>query len=272
MIQDRNLASEREMGLKLPISVGTALAIEAFLSRQLPKTHDSLVLNLRTLVRNYYSSLPATLAYQIHPETAAAVVEQDLRTLSDALPAKLVRVLYYSEYSDLRRVIPHATLKTEFSDKQHMAMVHEQATIDALLAEKRVIVDVRKHTELKFPVTGKTLMLTHIPVDLLSRANFLSLDLLESYTGQFKNRAEWYTKLTGGKNLGMIPFNKFTLSVFGDNSVQLKASGLVLRRTLVELAQQCNWTTVTTDAKVWDDLSKIRDATTRDALKRMAHT
>src|SRR5690606_9561418 len=83
-----------------------------------------------------------------------------------------------------------------------------------------------------------TMLLTHIPVDLLSADRFSKLVLLESHTGAIKPHLSWYTKLTNGKELFRMPFNRFTLQVFGDNGVHFAPMPMKMKQAVKDISEK----------------------------------
>ena len=105
-------------------------------------------------------------------------------------------------------------------------------------------------------LTGKVLLTTSVPIDLLNKN--ISLDLLESHTGKLKTKKDFYTKFhkLGKTSLESIPFLQETVYLLGDGSVVLPHS-LKIRRLLYNLSIERNWTNRTTTMKVRDDISKV---------------
>ena len=123
-----------------------------------------------------------------------------------------------------------------------------------------------------FEIEGRhpdSLIMTHLPVDLLARYRFSRLELLESHTGKIKGPAEWNTKLTNGKELANIPFNSFTLQLFGDNGNMFSPQSISIRRVLLEAAQKWGWTNVSGMERVRDTIGKIANDHHREQLVKL---
>jgi hypothetical protein len=101
----------------------------------------------------------------------------------------------------------------------------------------------------------KSLIMTHQPYDLLSYTHFNKLDLLESHTGILKPRHLWYTKYMSimTEDMSILPFHKKLLYIFGDRTL-IQPMNIKLRKTILELARNYNWTSMTTLDKVNIDL------------------
>lgn len=269
----------REVG-QLPVSIATSLALEGAFGiypdrpavRPAPiLTYQDLWINLRTLMRNLLGALPSEVTDRFMPEYFAfalvqelQVIEAEVLRLSEGLTQT---VCYISDHVDLRRVLPSAPLRVVKTPKQEFSDMLERRGIamllDALGGQVRQF-----RTELEGR-QRKALILTHHPVDLLSRYNFRQLDLLESHTGLLKNSSQWYTKLSGGRDLPPLPFNKFTLTLFGDNNNLLVTQPLKLRRAVLEVAELDNWTAITTMDKIRHSLKKIEDPTVRASVQAL---
>jgi len=71
-----------------------------------------------------------------------------------------------------------------------------------------------------------SLIITHLPLDLLSAGSFRKLVLLESHTGALKTKSEWITKLSKNENYRNIPFNILSVQVLGDRNNQFSSMGI----------------------------------------------
>ena len=92
--------------------------------------------------------------------------------------------------------------------------------------------------------------------------------MLESYTGQIKERSKWYTKYYQGKDLFRIPFREDLLQVFGDAEL-FKPFPKANRDELVEIAEKRSWTSVTTRDKIKNDIDLIKDPFFKKVLKEI---
>lgn len=260
-------AVDREMGV-LPLSIGTALAFESLLEGNRLGDYDVVLVNIRTLIRNYYGSIKNKMAPYIDPQVAASIIIEEMNSIREQCGRVPVE-FYSSNYIDLQRVLPGAEVKHPKTDKQYVAMQQEQATIMSI-GEQNFLYLHSDETQFKFRHTGRALMFSHLPVDLFLRYDFSTLTLLESYTAKYKTRDEWYTKLTNGKELKRMPFNKFTLAMFGDNSVQISPQSIRLRRTLLAMSEVYGWTTITSMEKIKSDLDKWDDKEQVEILLTLA--
>ena len=266
----------REKGA-FPISVGTSLAIEGACGIYPDRPVDPAPLsqvkeiwvNVRTLIRNIFGCLPSELKDLATPDVVLPALIEEISIIESAVTKHsmgMVRVVFYvCDYTSLTRKFPKALLRSPKTPKQQVQAAMEEGTVRALLGEG-VPQDLRTF---RYEITGRhpaALIITHLPVDLLSRYSFTDLKLLESHTGAVKPQPQWSSKLTGGKELTNIPFNTFSLQVFGDNGNQFGAMLASIRRDVLRLAEEDKWTAVTTSDKIRMSLRKIPDLQIRTTL------
>lgn len=246
----------REKGTQVPISIATSQAIESCLG-VLPEHEtpdapirkvDSLWINLRTLVRNFFGAMTKEHREAVMPQQAAELILNEMQIIESAIihgANGRTEVTYYlCSLIGLNRRYPYALLRAPSTENQKMAYALEEATLQELL-QLNPPHDLRLF-ELDFDDNQRNaLIITHHPVDLLNRYRFKTLTLLESHTGALKPPNLWYTKLQNGKELANIPFDRMTLQLFGDGvmfaSVDTKA-----RKLLMELAAKNKWSPMTT--------------------------
>lgn len=258
------LALGREVG-SLPVSIGTSLAFEAVFESNALSHYNSVLINLRTMVRNFFQALKTPVALTIDPIDAATVVIDELQTLASQFKTT-IPVVYLSTYSDLESFLPGCIRAVPTGEKRILLEALEEDTIKAIIQQQLIKVELFDTCSLSFKVKGSALIFSHVVTDLFIRYNFTELDLLESYTATIKDRSQWYTKLTNGKEMTTMPFNKFTLAVFGDKSVYLKPQGLLVRRALLDLSESCKWTTIVSMEKIQSDIKLLPAGEIKDTL------
>lgn len=266
----------REKG-QFPISIGTSLAVESAGGVYPDRPVDPAPINdvrevwfnLRTLFRNLQGCLPTEIKDRVtHGHLIPALVEemQIIESAIIKISSGTARAVFYvCDYSSLRTKFPKAALRVPTTPKQIMQHALEKATIQGVL-DQGVSQDLRAF---RMEIEGQhppSFIVTHLPVDLLSRYSFAKLLLLESHTGAIKAPAQWNTKLTNGKELVNIPFGRFALQVFGDNGHQFAAAPRAVREKVLELAKEWNWTSVTTEAKIRESLRSLSHPADRAAL------
>lgn len=268
--------NEREVG-NLPLSYATAMAIEAlcgirpdFPTQQPPLfRYQAVWINLTTLFRNCYHSLTREQSEQVTALAISMVLLEELQVI-DATLVKLhqsVKVIhYYDNYEQLGKRFPKAMRRLPNTDRQWVyANLEREAlslTLPTISPPAVLLGDAVRDPH---HALDQVVFLTHCPVDLLARYHFKRLDLLESRTGKIKPAGQWWSKLHGGKDLHRIPFNSFTLQLFGDGT-HFSPLPLKYRRAVLELAESKRWSALTTMEKIRHDLSGIVDEDVREVL------
>lgn len=247
----------------VPISVGTAVAIEALQNTPMHR-YQTFLMNIRTLVRNAreaYEELPS------EKELTRAVKEDILGIVEFIAALKLRTVLdlkiYYPSYNSLERTFPLATLKEMDPDK--LLKPAEQKRKTAIQLDNKVIEATLDEFD-KFITRvdcilpqfgGEGLIITHHPVDLVTTESYTRLHLLESHTGTIKGYASFNTKLTGGKELTNMPLNKLTIQIFGDNAVNFYSQSSAVKNEVKALASSVPWSSASTVGFVASSIRKL---------------
>lgn len=256
------IMSRRATG-QLPLSIATSLAIESLLGIHPEKETDTppitkyqeLWVNLRTLVRNMLGSLEKEDKKFVTPDeiTEALLSEMDVIT-TETKSNGITHVVFYGSELNLTKY-RRAKLRALNTDRQK----HEDALIAKSVGD--VLRQYKENPSSSFEVKRfslklkptrkdtKTVILTHQCIDLLAWSEFKSLTLLESHTGNFKDRDLWYTKYYNGKDLNRLPFTEKLLQIFGDSEI-FSPMDKHLRDDILELANKYNWTPLTTNEKV----------------------
>lgn len=268
--------ANRERGA-FPVSIGTSLALEsaAGIYPEKPEPNppirkvEEVWFNLRTIIRNLLGAIPTDARDRILPADAVAPLIEDLSIIKEVVhdisKMKTKAVFYHCDYKYLKRLFPKATLKEPTTAKQKQAHAVEEEIIRLFLENTHgvKIVEFKGRIEGSYPTS---FIVTHLPVDLLARYRFRQLTLLESHSGNLKPYGKWHTKLTGGKELEFIPFNEFSIQVFGDNNNHFSAQLPSLKKVVVDLAVKDHWTALTTDDKIRASIKKLEDKEIRDQL------
>lgn len=265
---------QRVMGY-LPLSIATALAFQEFLGYEvnddqtLKARHKAPVgaqyrhvwLNVSTLLRNFIGAMEGDSYLLVATGALASEFVSELHrietVLHDHQPGWTL-TFYRTGYTDNAKRYPNAKLRTATTTKQlayqdtHdrvLKLIHPTLLELPGLTEKLFYkVFANQITPGGYPA-GKTVMVTHYPIDLLSQYYFSELSLLESHTGKLKPRAQWHTKLLNGRDLVQIPFSEPTLQIFGDSET-FAPQPIGLRRTLVDLAKTHQWSSITTKDRI----------------------
>jgi hypothetical protein len=261
----------REKGQTVPVSIGTALAIEAGCGVYPDRPEhpapfvfvQQVWINLRTLVRNLYACLDKDVKDTALPDDLWQAGLEEMQIIETAVAQatgnRTKVVFYVSDYKRPEQLFPGAIIKKAITPKQIFQLTVEEDTLKLMLQNNQQNHMVHFY---EFMIEGNhpaSLIITHMPVDLLARFRFERLELLESHTGAIKKPAQWNTKLTNGKELTNIPFNRMTLQLFGDNGNLFSPLSITIRREVVRLAGIDQWTAVTSMEKVRATISGKMD-------------
>lgn len=272
MTFQNTLMGHMALGDRISVSVSTANALESALGirrvmdekgnliedhqqdKGALKKYNELHLNLRTLVRNFIGCIDKNYQNKIFPVIVAEGIVHELKEIMEALskyaPEHLKLQVYLCNYEDITKQFRHATFKEITTQKQADDKNFEENTIKEVL---KLVNNIKIFkTELKGKY-GKTLILTHHAIDLLSADNFIDLKLLESHTGAIKGPSEWKTKLTGTKDIN-IPFNRVSLQLFGDSSGIFKPVPASVKKALINLSMYYKWHPLTKEEKFCKDI------------------
>lgn len=247
------ISSDRVFG-NFPVSVATSLAIEGlfhvgeFEGVQGPlaaESHQTLWVNLRTLFRNAFYAFEDRREF-LTPEVMIASITQDVAAIRAAVMAHaptLEVVIYFSQMLHVNRIFPEAKFKNATTPGQLFYNALEKDTYAGMVeASQYKVFDVELKND------KETLIITHLPMDLLWRGNFPKLTLLESHTGAIKAHTEWYTKLNGKP--AQLPFCKAFLVMFGDGVV-FSPQDIKSRGVLLKIADKYKWNQGTS----WDRIN-----------------
>lgn len=255
---------EREVG-QFPVSMGTSLAIEGFLgihpNQTKPpldvKTVKEIWINLRTLARNLWNSIKTERLNVIDPAQAVMVLLQEVQTIPVVLQQAGVKVkvqYYIASMDQVRWTFPHAIFKKAKTPKQMAYEVYERYV--AITLYKQMVeegIPVMEIKKLPPKTDGTVALLTHYPSELFWKDQFSRLFLLESNTGKLKPWNMWYTKLNNVKEDTPLPFDKFTLQVFGDG-VLIEPQPRGIKAQLKTLAEARRWSPITKPDKIHYDI------------------
>lgn len=249
---------ERALGEEIPVSIGTALAMENAIVTDLPKP-NYVYFNFRTLFRNFYESFPKDAS--IRPEEGYAAFEEEINTILNLCRnQRLEPHLYVLQYkfppplNHAKKKFPWVRGKEEPGTQRQMdyAMGEEQF-LNWGLHNPNLPLEIGEHkiTALKAPCW----ILTHMMADLIYLPYSSNISLLESYTGVVKQSRQWFGKLSKQEDIQQFPFNTFTLQVYGDG-VMFKAARIKVKRVITELGLQRNWNILTTITTIRNDIRR----------------
>lgn len=265
------LVHGRTLGEKYPISIATAMIYESELFKASDWNRGLLFVNIKTLIRNLTGSIPGTNSYQnSKPAAILSGLLDDMGGLEsitqDLFNGRIRTQFYLPDTRNLNQLLPQADIRVPTTKNQILYSGMELEVLN--LFHQQVKSDMYLTVGTTLPkLNENTYLLSHYPHELLSRYSFPKLTLIESHTGKLKSPTEWATKLT---NKPDVPFNKFTLQLFGDNNVLLRQKPHALRMMVLAIAQEKHWTPLTTLDKIKMNLQTIEDKHYRDELLQMA--
>lgn len=260
---------ERDLG-DIPISIGTSLAFQGLLGTHpnpptIPpaaKRIERIMVNLRTIVRNFWSSIPTGETKRLTSTYAIEEIYKDISVIRNVIPemfrGKVDVVFYYSRHDELKWRFPKASFREPKTEKQILEHSFIEKYTEAIVAhlideDPMSVMMIRKEPLLYNKVVA---LLTHYPHELLWRSQFEILHLLESHTGKAKGYDLWYSKLKLPKGTPPVPFNEFTLQFFGDGTMFDAAADNKMKKELITIIESRKWSILTTRDKI---VSNIRD-------------
>lgn len=261
-----------------PCSIGTSLALESIFNgtqqaydpeREIPQhininDYEEFWINLATLFRNIIGSLPKNAMLHLFPKDIATTIYEEVELITGLVKdsnSNTKLVFYACDYSAIQHKYAnkHVALRTDNTEGQKF---YSKLLGDTLKVVFKTPHDTNliKSFKAKLEPIGKpkALIITHCAYDLTSSKNFKDLHLIESHSGKLKTKAQWYTKYSDGKDLVMIPFLECLLPVFGDNEI-FRSMGYKVKKEIIELAKEKQWTSVTTKEKVLFDIKTLKN-------------
>lgn len=255
---------DRAYGEKIHFSVATAIPFEEKIMVDTPLPANELWINVYTLFRNYHGSFEDVSKVD-RAEFVNGFIEE-AQTILVQTEGVINTFYYQTDLSLLPLKMKHAKVKTPHTKKQLIYSNLERMAIEALV---RNSVPVTR-CKLRLPKRDvNAWVITHHPLDLLSRYQFLELTLLESHTGELKPQHKWNTKLSKNEMYKHIPFNLLSMQVLGDRGNLFYALGSAHKKALVQLSELGKWTPTTTRDKILFDLPKLDDKEMQATFKAM---
>lgn len=258
--------AERAVGLEFAVSIATA---EAFEKKILVdnRSMDEVWINVRTLARNFWGSYKKEERPALHE--LYPVFAEELQTIK-ALESTGVKINYYlPSYESIKTGFSHASLRVAKTDNQKEYQNAEDS-LSASVAQGPSLGIVMCDSKIPAP-GGKVFLLTHFPVDLLSRFAFEYVELLESSTGVSKPPTDWNTKINLPKDYRLMPFNELTLQVYGDKGKHFNAMPAGYKNALTAVAIEGGWKLSTRKDKMRMDIKKMENVAVMDTFLKMLY-
>lgn len=268
---------------QFPISISTSLAFEGLVGiheehphpkgRPLPYVgYDYMHINVRTLIRNCFTSMETSKAYICGPAEMAETIAEEMRIIDTILTEQIGGMFnhgfYFPTYVKLPQQFPDANLKGANTDKQKYYAKLEDDTLTKLL-EHPIINDIlSEKTDLKTAMgRGKGLLLTHYPIDILV-AKHKRYHLLESHTGRIRPQELMNNKLKSCK-VKEMPFDMMTIQYFGDSGDMFSPQPIKFRGTLERIAMKYKWNTTTTQSRIEANIKMSNEPHLYDYVRRL---
>lgn len=264
--------AQREIG-QLPLSIGTSMAIELFTDRKDPEREgrylakpappEQLWVNLRTLFRNLYNAMDPDLRRKVLADHFIPTLLNELEVITSVVSEQTLGrtqvVFYYCSYTDLATRFPKAIHKPLNTDLQKIYFLTEQGACTDIVKSHGEQYGIKQFISKLQGESRTCWIMTHVPVDLVSTNHFSKVTLLESHTGKLKEKLDWNTKLTGGDKVSHMPFNAFTLQLFGDGGLYFSPMPIKIKREVLEIAEKYHWTPATSLDKIRYGIGAIND-------------
>lgn len=260
----------RDMG-ELPISIGTSFSIQGLYNTHpdrkpekiLPASKGNvLYINVRTMLRNIFNATESDKVTQVKAKDYVVCVKdeiQDINSFMENQEHKLKLYFYLPTYASITKEFGNtAELRIPSTELQKQKLEIEKQVFSILEQEQKTLPEERRYINvidmvIKSTNRERAFILTHLPIDLLYTKGFANVLLIESHTGKVKSENEWYTKFSA-EATERIPFNKATLTFFGDSGGMFKPQHHKARKAIMEVAEKYKWTYNTTKDKILQNL------------------
>lgn len=229
-----------------PLSIATGLALETIFepSQQVydetritpdkpdPNLYTDYLFNVSTIARNIITSVPyAELSKCSTKDITHTFLEEIdyLKTLFQMQDKRLH--LYVNSYAYAKQTYPDKLRKASTQQQ-----IQSYELVRSCIKEAKKLSGILTFSkDIYLESKSSTLLLSHVPWDLLSYGKFRRLDLLESHTGIIKTRKDWNTKYyrIPNKDMSFLPFMEYLLVTLGD-SVMFKPAPIKERLELCD--------------------------------------
>ena len=273
-----------------PLSIGTGIAMSAVFSEREraydPKTkppdrinlsdYTDMYVNIETLFRNMFGSIDTSEAERIKETIYADYIVTEIDVIKSLMQVEgqdvCNLVFYTSDHDKIIKKVSNTKLTIVREHTTTKQMIYNKLKIATLKILHKRLPEI-EHFDDSFsivPSNKKILLFSHNVLDLLSYGKFAKFTLLESHTGNTKNKLTFYTKYSSHSSatpLPPMPFILKLLVVFGDKE-HIKAITKSARDQISDLAVKCSWTPLTTKEKISYDVdSNIKDLVLKQLIK-----
>ena len=272
-----DILNKRERG-KVLLSIGTSLAFESLLGindnvkldPNIAKNTKCLWINVKTLFRNIYGSVPRESIDKTSDNDLIYTLIEEIEFIKQICSSDFnyKLVFYCPDYRNIDKINNQVLLRLDNTDLQKTytkrmtnVLYHVLTRYNGDLSIKDKIINPNDLNRIRIydnKITDKeslpTLMITHYAYDLTNYYNFGRLSLLETHSGVVKPRSLWHTKYYNGKTLTNMPFRLDLLTLLGDNTL-FRNKTPAIRKELIDLSVKKKWSSITTASKIRSDIS-----------------
>jgi len=244
------------------INFATGIILEKIIEKDLLKFYDVYLFNVKTLLRNLINLLPGRASDKIRflrlESNLLKIIDEllsEVEIINENLKDGKV-IFYFNNYKPLFKKLDNVRKISDFKGFKQESMIAIETMAKILTDEKLFPI---LNTTLYLPKPDmrgqKTLLTTHVGIDLLNYQYHPDTHLIESYTGEIKKYNKWYTKMhkIGKKDMSIIPFNEILYYIMGDD-LYIRPRELELREWIYEVALNKRWNYNTKLTKIKDDL------------------
>ena len=248
--------SNRAMS-SFPLSVGTGLALESvFKATDAPidpdrkppivdmRAYDTLAFNVTTLIRNAYQALPGEGQSLVTGSAISQAIEQEIEVLNELSAAVSLKAQFFANNQ--------MSLNKWASDKCLPRMPSTKPQKHYAYIEHTALMALKKKGLMGDYGTGRSLVLTHKPLDILKAQKTSTVcDLLESHTGKVKTKLTLNSKYHRypSQTLDHMPFNPLLLFILGDSNT-FHPLPIAVRKELVDISLLYHWNPTTTTDRI----------------------
>jgi hypothetical protein len=272
-----SIVSDRVVG-QFPISIATSLALEGAIGIypeketgiNLLKDYREIWVNVKTIFRNLYNACDRASVLNTPVEDFVEGMNTDMEhfanVIRDQTQSMTHVVFYICDYANMTLHYPYAHIRGDTTDLQKAYTEAMKKVLQGVLDQQYFEIKLYSHS-ITDSSSQKLLLLTHFPLDLFAKG-LTNKELLESHTGIIKPSHQWYTKYLNGKELPNIPFRKDLMQVFGDQE-HFRPMSIGIRKQLLQIAEQYNWSQVTTTTKIKYGIEQLKDPLVKDILSKI---
>lgn len=229
-------------------------------------------INIHTLVRNVAGAIEEEVrSKDFVMEKTMDSLELIEDAIRDVFPS--VEIVYYiTELAYYRRLIPRSEIRVSRSEKiRNLTQMEHEITGDVYKALEELGRTVDRVDNKKGNIAKTVMMLTHLPADLLCYRYYSDLYLVESHTGNIRERTTFSSKILPSHrrhNAHFIPFNHMSFQVYGDGGKMLHQASGAVTTAYTNLAQEMKWNYMTSADKIVSDVNRTRNEKLIDWFSR----